>query len=342
MGVVVSLVGLGCGPQAARQQAGGTEDLLRQIKGQNGVEAVREWSFAHHAGAVIETPHYRIHTTLLDPLVATRLAGFLEAAYLEYQQVLSVPPQAGERMKVYLLADRGQWESFTDSFAGNDAGIYKRIRKGAYCLRGTCVAYPIGIEQTLSALGHEGWHQFVGMHFAYRLPSWLDEGMATQYESYEVQNGKFVFRPQRNAMRIGGLKLAIQRNGLIPLRALIELNPGQVLEDDNTVAAYYAQVYALTRFLRELRPSLRAQGYRRMLSDGLTGTWPVDERTRERLADRRELMTGRMNGELSRELFSRYIPEDLDQMQAAYEAYCRRIADTVTIKTQRWPTTLTK
>lgn len=342
MGVVLPLAWLGCGPEPAEQQIGGAEGLLQQIKGQNGVEAVRAWSFSGRSGAVIETRHYAIHTTLLDPLVATRLAGFLEAGYQAYQQILSAPMQRGERMRVYLLADRGQWESFTDAFAGPDAGIYKRIRKGAYCLRGTCVAYPIGIEQTLSALGHEGWHQFSATHFAYRLPSWLDEGMATQYERYEAQNGKFVFRPERNAMRIGGLKLAIQRGGLIPLRALIELNPGQVLEDDNTAAAYYAQVYAIIRFFQEASPTARKQQYRQMLRDGLTGNWPVDGRTREILADRREQMTSRMNGELSRELFARYIPEDLEQMQGAYEAYCRRIADTVTIKTQIWPTTVTK
>jgi hypothetical protein len=313
--------------------------VLRQIKGQNGVTAVRAWSFEGHAGAVIETRHYALHTTLLDPLVATRLAGFVEAAYQAYQQSLPSPVRPGERMTVYLLADRGQWESFTDTFAGTEAALYKQIRKGAYCLRGTCVAYPIGIEQTLSALGHEGWHQFAAGHFFYRLPSWLDEGMATQFESYEVPQGRFVFRPDRNAMRLGGLKQAIERGGLIPLRTLIELNPGQVLDNDNSAAAFYSQVYALTRFLKETGSWGRQ--YRQMIKDGMTGAWPVDSATGRALEDRRAVLTGRMNGDLSRQLFARYIHEDVEQMQAAYESYCRKISETVVIKTQVWQSTQT-
>ena len=335
-GLTLALVTAGCGPQRAVPQAGGPDNLLRQIKGQNGVEAVRAWSFEGHAGAVIETRHYSLHTTLLDPLVATRLAGFAEAAYQAYRQSLPSPTRPAERMTVYLLADREQWESFTDTFAGTEAPLYKQIRKGAYCLRGTCVAYPIGIEQTLSALGHEGWHQFAGTCFVYRLPSWLDEGMATQFESYEVRQGRFVFRPDRNAMRLGGLKLAIERGGLIPLRALIELNPGQVLDDDDTAAAFYSQVYALTRFLQETGSWGRA--YRQLLKDGLTGAWPVDSATSRALSDRRAVLTGRMNGDLSRQLFGRYIHEDIEQLQGAYESYCRKISETVVIKTQIWPT----
>ena len=336
----MALAALGCGPQRVEPQASGPEGLLRQIEGQNGVTAVRAWSFDGHAGAVIETRHYSLRTTLLDPLVATRLAGFVEAAYRAYQQSLPSPTERGERMTVYLLADRGQWESFTDTFAGSEAAIYKQIRKGAYCLRQTCVAYPIGIEQTLSALGHEGWHQFSAAHFVYRLPSWLDEGMATQFESYEVRQGRFMFRPDRNTMRLGGLKMAIERGGLIPLRALIELNPGQVLDDDNTAAAFYSQVYALTRYFQEAGSWGRQ--FRQMLKDGLTGSWPVDSATGRALEDRRAALTGRMNGELSRQLFTRYFPGDTGQMQGAYESYCRKIAETVVIKTQVWPTEKTK
>lgn len=334
----LTLVVLGCGPQRATPRAGGPDNLLRQIEGQNGAEAVRSWSFQGYAGAVIETRHYSLHTTLLDPLVVTRLAGFMEAAYQAYQQSVPGPVKPDQRMTVYLLADRGQWESFTDTFAGTDTAIYKRIRKGAYCLRQTCVAYPIGIEQTLSALGHEGWHQFTGTCFVYRLPSWLDEGMATQFENYEVRQGRFVFRPDRNAMRLGGLKMAIGRGGLIPLRTLIELNPGQVLDDDDTATAFYSQVYALTRFFQETGSWGRQ--YRQMLKDGMTGAWPVDSQTSRALEDRRAVVTGRMNGELSRQLFARYIPGDIDQMQGAYESFCRRIAEPVVIKTQIWPTGL--
>ena len=43
---------------------------------------------------------------------------------------------------------------------------------------GVAVLYNIGTRDTFAIAAHEGWHQFSGRHFKYRLPSWLDEGVA--------------------------------------------------------------------------------------------------------------------------------------------------------------------
>jgi hypothetical protein len=98
-------------------------------------------------------------------------------------------------------------------------------------------------------------------------------------------------------------------------------------------------VYALTRFLKETGSWGRQ--YRQMLKDGLTGSWPVDSATGRALEDRRAVLTARMNGDLSRQLFARYILEDIEQLQGAYESYCRRISEMVVIKTQVWQSTQT-
>jgi hypothetical protein len=199
------------------------------------------------------------------------------------------------------------------------------------------VAYYIGIDQTFSALGHEGWHQFTGRHFTYRLPSWLDEGIATMFETFEQQDGRFVFRPDRNAGRLGTLKIHVQQGRLIPLRALIGLNPGQVLEDSDLAMAFYSQAYALVRFLREDNRDLRVRAYQPLLQDALTGSWPVKDEVSLALTDRRTPMTARMNSVLSPQLFSRYIHADIDRLQGPFEAYCRRISQPVIVKSQICP-----
>jgi ATP-dependent DNA ligase len=67
----------------------------------------------------------------------------------------------------------------------------------------------------------------------------------------------------------------------------------------------------------------------------------VDSATGRALEDRRAVLTARMNGDLSRQLFARYILEDIEQLQGAYESYCRRISEMVVIKTQVWQSTQT-
>jgi len=54
------------------------------------------------------------------------------------------------------------------------------------------VVYYIGRERTFSALGHEGWHQFNSRHFKFRLPSWLDEGIAMLFEIHRSEKGFFI------------------------------------------------------------------------------------------------------------------------------------------------------
>jgi hypothetical protein len=286
---------------------------------------------------LIETAHFEIHTTLLEPLILGRLAAFMETALQEYQKQLPSPIEIRQRMTLYLFGDRKQWESFTDVFAGPQAPIYRQIQKGAYCLKDTCVAYHIGIEQTFSALAHEGWHQFTGRHFVYRLPSFLDEGIATLFETFEQQDGRFVFRPDRNTGRLGTLKINLQQGRLIPLSTLIELNPGQVLDNSEPATAFYSQAHALVRFLRENNHELDIRAYQQMLYDALKGSWPVSEELGRTLSDRRVPMTARLNRELAPQLFSRYIHADIDRLQGPFESYCRRISQPILIKSQICP-----
>jgi hypothetical protein len=306
------------------------------------------WESQFGTGLKLTTAHYEIYTTLLEPLMLSQVPGFVESAYRGYQSQLPKPIETSAPFKVYLFANRQQWEVFTTDFTGPQAPLYLKIKAGAYYLNGACVAYNIGLERTFSGLGHEGWHQFNSRLFKYRLPSWLDEGIAMQFEISEYDKGFFKFAPERNGYRLGSLKQTFLRENVMPLKALITLNPGEVVtEGDDAVAAFYSQAYALVRFLREDDYGKHLAKYQRLLLDGLNGQWPLTEEDARIAIDRNIPITVGWNSDIGKMLFERYIigPEPLprkaeqgkevtsfDKIEKQYLTFCKKIIYSVQLK----------
>jgi len=300
------------------------------------LKAAETWENDYGPGLKLTTKHYEIHTTLLEPLMLSQVPGFVESAYRGYNSQLPEPVETTTKFTIYLFADRAQWEDFTNAFAGHLAPVYKKIKAGAYYLNSSCVAYYIGRERTFSILGHEGWHQFNSRMFKYRLPSWLDEGIAMLFEKSRYDKGLFTFEPGRNMYRLGGLRKTLVENNMIPLKKLITINPGEVISSNQagSVTAFYSQAYALVRFLREDDFGKRLLNYRRMLLGGLNGTWPLDEQTRRIAIDRNIPRTVPWNRTVGMGLFKVYIGEDFEQIEKEYLAFCRKIVYHIKIKTQ--------
>ena len=288
-------------------------------------ESVDVWENEYGPGWKLTTVHYEIFTTLLEPVMLRRCAEFMESAYRAYNSQLPEPIETQNKLTIYLFANRRQWENFTKDFAGQQAPMFCRIKAGAYYHNGACVAYDIGPQRTLSVLGHEGWHQFNGRHFKFRLPSWLDEGVAMLFETSE--QGTFHLEPAKNGYRLKTLKRTLANNEMIPLRDLIASNPGQVLASDRTeaVMAFYSQSYALLRFMREADSGRRLGAYYRLLADGLYGDWPLDEDCKNIAADRNIPRNIRWNHIVSLVLFEHYVGDDYEQIEKEYLAFCRQI-----------------
>jgi hypothetical protein len=188
------------------------------------------------------------------------------------------------------------------------------------------VAYNIGRERTFSALGHEGWHQFNKKHFKFRLPSWIDEGIAMLFETSRYEQGLFYFEPVQNVSRLGSLKMTLMKNKMIPLKELIAMNPGEALvTGDETVMAFYSQSYALVRFLREEGFGKRLGNYHQLLEDGLKGKWPLEEGGKRIAADRNIPLTVWWNRAIGTKLFEYYISDDFDQIEKEYLTFCRKV-----------------
>ena len=331
--VIVCLAGwksdrIEAGEAGAEQQealAGIIENLRRQNPPE--LKAVEVWNNQYGPGLKLTTAHYEIFTTLLEPSILRQSGGFIESAYKAYNLQLPEPIETKTKFTIYLFADRRQWEDFTNNFAGEQAEIFRRIKAGAYCHNGTCVAYDIGSERTFSVLAHEGWHQFSSRHFKFRLPSWLDEGVAMLFETQAAGDGTFGFEPAENAYRLNALKKTMSKDKMLPLRNLIATTPGDVLATDQTeaVMGFYSQSYALIRFLRETGGGERLGDYRRLLADGLRGDWPLDEISRKIAADRNIPRNILWNHLVSLVLFHEYIGDDYEPVEKEYLAFCWQI-----------------
>jgi len=333
--VVVCLAG--CFDSGATVKTGGRvtrridtpADMVGHLQRQNlpALKSAHPWQNSYGPGLKLVTEHYEVYTTLLEPLMLRQIPGFLESAYRGYNSQLPEPIETKTRFTVYLFASREQWEDFTKTFAGRLAPMYLKLKVGAYYLNGACVAYNIGRERTFSVLGHEGWHQFNSRHFKFRLPSWLDEGIAMLFEVYRTEQGLFYFEPGRNLDRLGSLKMALINDKMIPLRELIAINPGEVLATNQTeaVTAFYSQAYALVRFLREDGYGKRLGNYHHLLLDGLRGTWPLSEAKKRVAADRNIPLTVRWNRTVGPKLFEHYVSEDFEQIEQEYLMFCRKI-----------------
>ncbi len=308
--------------------------VLERLRGEHlpALVSVEPWNNEFGPGLKLTTDHYEIFSTVQQPLILRLVPGFVESAYRGYNDQLAQPIETSNKFTLYLFADREQWEDFTHDFAGDQAPLFCKIKTGAYYLNGACVVYDIGPKRTLAAIGHEGWHQFNSRHFKYRLPSWLDEGVAMLFEASVCEQGLFRFDPATNIQRLGALKQTLGNSKLISLHDLIATSPGEVLATDQTeaVMAFYSQSYALIRFLREADYGKRLNAYRRLMQDGLMGYWPLDESTGATAENRNLPRTIPWNRAVGAQLFEHYVGSDVEQLDREYLAFCRRIVSGLT------------
>jgi len=306
-------------------EAGGGDDITD--------DGMTPWAFNGTMGVTIRTTHYRIHTNSNNTELVAALPEFCEQAYLEFQHFTESRTYSKydfdsdtplSRMDVYLLASRQDWEQFTSDLLVERAETLVRLNRGGFTMRGTSVYYDLGYRDTLTIAAHEGWHQFAQRYFADPLPVWLDEGIACQMESLALGpvEGEIQFQQNYNPNRLDSLISARDHQRLLSIHDLVNETPADFIRDQgsSTTSNYYAQVWALTRFLVEYKHGKYRQSLKRLLRDALAGTLHDRVRSTPRtLTDLAELVSARCCS--PGEIFRVYIIDDFDEANIKYLKY---------------------
>jgi hypothetical protein len=286
------------------------------------------WRFGQIEGNTLATAHYEVHTNCADFRLGNGLAGFMEAARSNYLRLTGLPaPTLGGKWQVYLLAGRGDWEAVTNVITGPMAPTYTRVANGGYCHHGQCVFWDMGPVLTYATASHEGLHQF--LHFATRqsLPTWAEEGLATQAEGYTIEQRIVYFDPARNLPRERTLASCIRGGRLRSVKTLLSMTAKENLMTGGFHGGeYYSELWAMLLLIRS-EPHYR-EGFERMVADAAAGklgqSLGITGKPWIRLLADAELY----NDVLGPKTFAHYIEPDLAAFEQRYQSFARDLAGT--------------
>lgn len=274
-------------------------------------------------GVRLETEHYDLRITATDPVMREVLPTFLETTFAEYRRLMPPPEGRPGKLETYLFDTREQWAAFTRRFVPQRAHIYLHIKAGGYVdhQTATAVIWDLGRDTTLSLLAHEGFHQYVAKFFPEPVVPWLNEGLATQWEAFDLKAGRPTFTPRLNYYRRNSLREALSSpEGWIPLQRLLTMNAGEaVVQTGQATRGYYAQVWSLVLFLQHRGFGGYARAFENLLRDA--GTERMRNRVRE-YASNTSATAGLGQGEA---IFRCYITDDTDFFERQYREFCRKL-----------------
>lgn len=289
------------------------------------------WTFGENPGLLIQTPHYRIHTTLTDERVLERLPVFCESALSHYTSALVDLPMPSVPLETYLFRSRSQWQLKTQQILPEQADMFANLGRGGFTTKGIAVLYYIDwygrTRDTFAIAAHEGWHQYTQETFKHQLPIWLEEGIATYMEGYRANEGVYVFNPRANRERNEALRGAIRSGYVIPLGELLSKTPQGFLDSSkNSLLRYYAQVWALTLFLAEGEDGRYRAALGELLTDAAEG------RFASRMMSSQALAGARKRGSLAQirlgpAVLHEYFNPDMEEFERQYIAYMNTLIE---------------
>ena len=273
----------------------------------------------------LRTAHHEVFSTVADDDYNQRLADTLEAAVPLYQSVTGLaPPPPGERpMRCYVFANRAQFEAFTRTNLAESAEDYLKFNRGGYTIGDVFASHYAG-DGTLSTAAHEGFHQYLHRVLRDSIPPFLEEGLASMFESLSFggvnRRGAPTFDLRRNTPLANALHAAVEHAALIPLPELATLHAGDVVGSDRYPRElFYAQSWAFARFLLEADAGRYRPALRQMFIDAAAGRLygPPDGVARA---------PGTFRPSESVAMLERRLGAPLASLEPAYRAFVQQIA----------------
>lgn len=274
-------------------------------------------------GIRLRTTHFDLRITATDEILREYLGAFMETAFCEYEQMAPPARTLDKRLVIYLFDTRNEWADFTRQRFPHQASTYLHILSGGYTdyASATAVAFDLKRDHTLALLAHEGMHQYFSRCFPRPIAPWLNEGLACQWEAFDLDGPYPIFNPRMNFSRRNHLREALAEDGaLIPLRQLLRMDAGMaVREIETSVRTYYAQVWSMVLYLREGDDGKYTERLQLLLHD--LGS----DASLEKMRAYREAHPEAARDSAGELLFKTYITDDLDTFAFEYREFARRL-----------------
>ncbi len=329
LGATTSSEEVRAGDSASPVSAIKTSDAVRTRPEHNVTRS--SWKFGDATGTLITTPNYQLYTTVDSATFLERLPVFYELALEHYTTALGDLPKPDRKLDTFLFLTRRQWQTKTQEMLPDQAEMFAGLGRGGFTTRGTSVLYYIDRygypRDTFAIAAHEGWHQYTQLTFKHQLPIWLEEGISTYMEGYrrEPNNDDLpVFDPKNNDERRYTLREALWREDLIPLDQLLSRPPQQFLTaSKDQLLTYYAQVWALTRYLAEGEDGRYREALQQVVRDAAEGNYVGRMAASPYAGSRRR---GVSQARIGPAVVQEYFNADLAEFEAGYLAFAQQLA----------------
>ncbi|HEX4124160.1 MAG TPA: DUF1570 domain-containing protein [Tepidisphaeraceae bacterium] len=280
--------------------------------------SVEPWKFEGATAECVVTPHYRIYTTVHDPVLLDQVGQLMEGALPQYAALGGGIKSGQKPMVCYLFANRPQWADETRQSAGPNAPIYLQVNRGGYTYKDVYVAFFLGEAGTYSVTAHEGFHQYVDRNLQDRTLPFMEEGLACMFEQVKWEDGLPRWNLRVNDGRLNALREAVQYKQLWTVRELMEMHAGMIVNQPaGRISAFYAECWAFAQWMWEGDGGAHRPALRQMLADSAKGKlWGN--------GFSRDAQGPRWNPKTLQPILEHYLGVKLDDIQKSFDAYVKQ------------------
>ncbi len=196
---------------------------------------------------VLSYGNYIIHTDR-DPVYALKMTVLMDDFFRRFSTVFRGEFKRDDQPRVFIMADRAGYQDALNEVgrtgAGWSAGMYMPGKRALFA------DGSYGEDALIEILFHEGTHQLNHAFMNTQLPVWFDEGLATNFESWDLtrDHKNNVANAIYASRRIDTLAQIYPDRGFVPFSQMVNLSHMEWSMTSNPTPNY-ASAWITTYFL---------------------------------------------------------------------------------------------
>lgn len=208
----------------------------------------------------VKSAHYVVYTNSSEEYAKT-ISAHAEHIYKVYSKIFPKKKMRKDLFPIYVFNTRKEYVQAGSP--GRSAGYFHPI------LQKLVFYKQPDLDNTLTVLYHEGFHQYVHYYAPY-IPSWFNEGNGDFFGGCRQEGIIMAIKP--NKWRLGMIKQSIKGKTYVDLSKLMQMSKAQMYSGNKSL--HYAQAWAMVYFFwmyngGQYRPYLK--NYFKLIREGYGG-----------------------------------------------------------------------